>query len=77
MFINYFNDVLYFTQIGMPLIEVHQTRSFEDIPTIDITFINGIKDTMVLERFYARVFLARNASILFTWNIVLKYLAET
>ena len=56
MFINYFHDVLYFTQIGMPLIEVHQTRSFEDIPTIDITFINGIKDTMVLERFYARVF---------------------
>ena len=36
----------------MPLIEVHETRSLGDIPSIDITFANGMEDTLVLERFY-------------------------
>ena len=36
----------------MPIIEVRQTGSFEEIPSIDITFNNGVKDSMVLERFY-------------------------
>ena len=36
----------------LPLIEVQQTRSFREVPTIDITFANGVKDSMVLERFY-------------------------
>jgi len=36
----------------MPLIEVHEVRSHGEIPTIDITFPNGMKDSMVLERFY-------------------------
>jgi len=35
-----------------PLIEVQQTRSFREIPSIDITFANGVKDSLVLERFY-------------------------
>ena len=36
----------------MPLIEVHETRSLGDVPSIDITFANGVEDTLVLERFY-------------------------
>ena len=36
----------------MPLIEVHQTGSLGEIPSIDITFSNGMKDSMVLERFF-------------------------
>ena len=39
-------------EIDLPLIEVHQTRSFREVPSIDITFGNGVKDSMVLERFY-------------------------
>ena len=39
-------------EIDLPLIEVQQTRSFREVPTIDITFANGVKDSMVLERFY-------------------------
>ena len=39
-------------EIGLPLIEVQQTRSFREVPSIDITFANGVKDSMVLERFY-------------------------
>jgi len=36
----------------MPLIEVYEVRSLGEIPTIDITFPNGMKDSMVLEKFY-------------------------
>ena len=36
----------------MPLIEVHEVRSFGEVPSIDITFPNGMKDSIVLERFY-------------------------
>ena len=36
----------------MPLIEVHEVRSLGEIPSIDITFPNGMKDSVVLERFY-------------------------
>ena len=39
-------------QIDLPLIEVQQTRSFREIPSIHITFANGVQDSMVLERFY-------------------------
>ena len=39
-------------EIDLPLIEVQQTRSFREVPSIDITFANGVKDSMVLERFY-------------------------
>ena len=38
--------------IDLPLIEVEQTRSFREVPSIDITFANGVKDSMILERFY-------------------------
>ena len=34
------------------MIEVHQTRSFGEVPSIDITFSNGVKDSFVLKRFY-------------------------
>ena len=34
------------------MIEVLQTRSFGEVPSIDITFSNGVKDSMVLKRFY-------------------------
>ena len=34
------------------MIEVHQTRSFGEVPSIDITFTNGVKDSLVLKRFY-------------------------
>ena len=34
------------------MIEVQQTRSFGDVPSIDITFTNGVKDSLVLKRFY-------------------------
>ena len=34
------------------MIEVQQTRSFREVPSIAITFPNGVKDSMVLERFY-------------------------
>ena len=34
------------------MITVHETRSFREVPSIDITFANGIKDALVLERFY-------------------------
>ena len=36
----------------MPLIVVRGTRSFREIPTIDITFANGVEDSLVLEKFY-------------------------
>merc|ERR1712051_490124 len=36
----------------MPLIEVHEVRSFGEVPSIDITFPNGMKDSMTLQRFY-------------------------
>ena len=36
----------------MPLIEVYEVRSLGEIPSIDITFPNGMKDSIVLERFY-------------------------
>ena len=39
-------------EIDLPLIEVQQTRSFREVPSINITFANGVKDSMVLERFY-------------------------
>ena len=39
-------------EIDLPLIEVQQTRSFREVPSIDITFANGVKDSMVLEKFY-------------------------
>merc|ERR1712156_842260 len=35
-----------------PRIDVLQTRSPDGIPSIDITFLNGVKDSLVLERFY-------------------------
>ena len=34
------------------MIEVQQTRSFREVPSIGVTFPNGVKDSMVLERFY-------------------------
>ena len=34
------------------MIEVQQTRSFGEVPLIDITFSNGVKDSLVLKRFY-------------------------
>ena len=34
------------------MIEVQQTRSFGEVPSIDITFTNGVKDSLVLKRFY-------------------------
>merc|ERR1711971_1482063 len=37
---------------GTPRIEVQQSRSARGIPSIDITFANGVKDALVLERFY-------------------------
>jgi len=37
---------------GQPRIDVRQARSPRGIPTIDITFPNGVKDSLVLERFY-------------------------
>ena len=43
--------ILYFLTVK-PLIEVHEVRSLGHIPSIDITFANGIKDSMILERFY-------------------------
>ena len=38
----------------MPLIVVRETRSrsLGEIPAIDITFANGVEDSLVLERFY-------------------------
>ena len=38
--------------IGQPRIEVYQSRSVRGIPSIDVTFANGVKDSLVLERFY-------------------------
>jgi len=35
-----------------PLITVHQTRSFREVPSIEIAFANGMKDSLILERFY-------------------------
>ena len=46
------NKTLFFFEIGLPLIEVQQTKSFREVPSIAITFANGVKDSMVLERFY-------------------------
>ena len=34
------------------MIEVQETRSVGEVPSIDITFINGVKESMVLKRFY-------------------------
>ena len=34
------------------MIEVLQTRSFGEVPSIDITFSNGVKDSLVLKSFY-------------------------
>ena len=34
------------------MIEVQQTRSFGEVPSIDITFSNRVKDSLVLKRFY-------------------------
>ena len=34
------------------MIEVQETRSDGEVPSIDITFTNGVKDSMVLKRFY-------------------------
>ena len=38
--------------IGQPRIEVQHSRSPRGIPSIDITFANGVKDSLILERFY-------------------------
>ena len=38
--------------MGQPRIEVQQSRSARDVPSIDVTFANGVKDSLVLERFY-------------------------
>ena len=35
-----------------PLIKVYETKSFGEVPTVEITFANGIKDSLLLERFY-------------------------
>ena len=46
---------LYFCLLlGKPLIVVRGTRSrsLREIPAIDITFANGVEDSLVLERFY-------------------------
>ena len=37
---------------GQPRIEVSQSRSPRGIPSIAVTFANGVKDSLVLERFY-------------------------
>ena len=38
--------------LGQPRIEVSQSRSPRGIPSIAVTFANGVKDSLVLERFY-------------------------
>ena len=38
--------------LGQPRIEVSQSRSPRSIPSIAVTFANGVKDSLVLERFY-------------------------
>jgi len=38
---------------GTPRFEVHQSKSPRGIPSIDVTFANGVQDFLVLERFYA------------------------
>ena len=38
--------------MGQPRIEVSQSRSPRGIPSIAVTFANGVKDSLVLERFY-------------------------
>ena len=35
-----------------PRFDIHQSRSFRGIPSIDVTFPNGAQDSLVLERFY-------------------------
>ena len=35
-----------------PRFDIHQSRSFHGIPAIDVTFPNGVQDSLVLERFY-------------------------
>ena len=35
-----------------PLIKVYETKSFGEVPSVEITFANGIKDSLLLERFY-------------------------
>jgi len=37
---------------GTPRFEVHQSKSPWSIPSIDVTFANGVQDSLVLERFY-------------------------
>ena len=52
MILQYVNKKECSFDIAHPFIEVHQTRSFGDVPSIDITFTNGVKDSLVLKRFY-------------------------
>jgi hypothetical protein len=37
---------------GTPRFDVHQSKSLSGIPSIDVTFANGVQDSLVLERFY-------------------------
>ena len=37
---------------GLPQIKVHEVRSLDNIPSIDITFPDGKKDSLILQRFY-------------------------
>ena len=37
---------------ALPLIVVKQTRSLFDLPSIFITFSNGVKDSFILTRYY-------------------------
>ena len=42
----------YVTVPQKPLLDVRRAKSPFGIPSIDITFPNGVKDSLVLERFY-------------------------
>ena len=56
---------------NLPLIKVHQVQSFDDVPSIDITFPNGQTDSLVLERYYPtrQARLERRRSCLFVGHL--------
>ena len=50
MYHSSFGDLSLFS--GKTIIQVYETKSIGDVPSIDITFSNGIKDSVVLEKYY-------------------------
>ena len=50
MYYSSFGDLSLFS--GKTIIQVYETKSIGDVPSIDITFSNGIKDSVVLEKYY-------------------------